>query len=240
MLLALTLGACDTAQIGTSTQPAVVYDAIPAPIPPSVVSESLQANRIDEFGEHLTLAGTARRAAEATIVMVTYGETPAYSWPITLNLYSTSAGVLTPLGSVTQTFDIPARPPADPRCGAGSTKWMDSAGVCHNGYAFPVTFELGLTGITLPDSFVYGITYDTQSCGQHPTGVEGNYNNLNAGLIDSPLSAPVNPRVGATEPGTVYLNAQNTYPILGTGVTGTFGPDTNWPYHLPVRFLAYE
>jgi hypothetical protein len=204
--------------------PTVVYDGIPAVTPPSLTSESLQGNRIDELGEAVTPAGSARKAFEATIVMVTYGPTPAYAWPITLNLYD-PADLTHPFATWTKEFDIPARPPADPACGAGSTRWMADGGTCYSGYAFPVTFELG--GLTLPDSFVYGITYDTQSVGQHPTGVEGNYNNLNVGLVSTPST------------GTVYLNAQNSYPIKGTGVTGSFGPDTNWPYRLPVRFLAY-
>jgi hypothetical protein len=111
--------------------------------------------------------------------------------------------------------------------------WLSSEG-CKNGFAFAVTFDL--SGITLPDNFVYGITYDTQSVGRHPTGVEGDYNNLNVGLV----SAPPDPFIGTTVTGTVYLNAQNSYPIKGTGVVGSFAPDTNWTYHLPVRFLAYE
>ena len=72
--------------------------------------ESFEATQTSELGDSVTLSGTARRAASATIVMVTW-QPDAYSYDVTLNLYE--PGDLThPFATRTQRFDIPARPPA--------------------------------------------------------------------------------------------------------------------------------
>src|SRR5262249_6001974 len=147
-------------------QPVAVYDSFPSPVPPSLVSEGFQATATSEFGDSITLAGTARKGDKARFVMVTWDQ-HAYTYPLTLNLYHAS-DLAHPFAAVTQQFDIPARPPADPSCSDG--RWLASDG-CHYGFAFPVTFDL--TGVTLPDTFVYGIAYDTQTYGAHPTGQDG-------------------------------------------------------------------
>jgi hypothetical protein len=209
----------------TVPPPAAVYDSIPAEIPPSLVSQSFEATQTSEFGDQVTMAGTARLADSATFVMVTW-DLNAYTYPITLNLYHPD-DLTHPFATRTQSFAIPARPPADPSCSDG--RWLAPDG-CHYGFAFPVTFDL--TGVTLPDSFVYGISFDTQSYGPQPMGAAGYYNNLNVGLVTDP------PSVGSRAGGTVYENSSWTG-AYHTGTPGNFGVDTGWTSYAPARFVAH-
>jgi hypothetical protein len=205
--------------------PAAVYDSVPAEIPPSLTSQSFEATQTSEFGDLVTLAGTARKADSATFVMVTW-DLNAYTYPITLNLYHPD-DLTHPFATRTQSFAIPARPPADPSCSDG--RWLASDG-CHYGFAFPVTFDL--SGVTLPDSFVYGISFDTQSYGPNPKGAAGYYNNLNIGLVSAA------PTVGARTDGSVYENSSWSG-AYNTGTPGSFGQDTGWTSYAPARFVAH-
>src|SRR5258705_4059789 len=207
--------------------PRPVYESIPSPIPPSLVSEAYQATATSEFGDSITLAGTARKAASAKFVMVTWA-TGAYTYPITLNLYR-PGDLVHPFATKTQQFGIPARPAADPSCSDG--RWLASDG-CHYGYAFPITFDL--TGVTLPDTFVYGIALNTQSYGAQPTAQDGYYNSLNIGLVSMP------PATGTRVAGTVHQSSSWSGAYHGTGTPGSFGPDTGWDMYAPAEFLAYE
>jgi len=211
----------------TVAAPLVVYKSTPAQMPPSLVSHSFQATQTAEFGDSVTLSGTARKAASATIAMVTW-QPDAYSYDITLNLYQ-PGDLGHPFATRTQRFDIPARPSADPSCSNG--RWLASDG-CHNGYAFPITFDL--TGITLPDSFVFGIAYDTQGYGVHPTNESGFYNSLNVGLVQGP------PSVGTKVEGTIYMNSSWAGAYGDGGSTGSFRQDTASDYSVPVEFRAYS
>lgn len=211
----------------TAPQAALVYDTIPDTLPPSLPSEAFEATSTAEFGDSVTLAGSARAGDTATIVMVTWS-TQAYSYPITLKLYD-AGNLATPFATRTQTFQIPARPAADPSC--PNSEWLASDG-CHNGFAFTITFDL--TGITLPDSFVYSIALNTQNYGQTPTGVSGPYDSLNFGLASAP------PTVGGRVDGTIYQNSSWSGAYSGTGTPGVFGPDTGWsPYVPAAKFFAF-
>jgi len=97
--------------------PVVVYQSVPATIPPSLPSESFEATQTAELGDSVTLSGTARNAASATVVMVTW-QPDAYSYDITLNLYQ-PGDLEHPFATRTQRFDIPARPLANPSCSDG-------------------------------------------------------------------------------------------------------------------------
>jgi hypothetical protein len=174
----------------------VIYNNLPSPLPPSLVSQSFQAGRVSEFGDLIAFGGTARDLASATVDMVTWGYFSKYNEPeaannggwtdpaITLNLYNVDNSGTNPapgsvLASVTQSFFIPWRHEPTPSC--GDSLWMAADG-CHNGEAFDITFDFTGLGITLPDQIIYGIAYNTQSAGQNPLGVNGPYNDLNVGL----------------------------------------------------------
>jgi hypothetical protein len=100
--------------------------------------------------------------------------TPAgstFSLPITLNLYDASSdGGLTPgsqITSVTQNFSVPYRPSASPKC-TGGEWYQSSSKTCFNGLAADITFSL--PKVHLPDTVVYGLSYNTSHFGPSPLG----------------------------------------------------------------------
>jgi hypothetical protein len=182
-----------TLHVGAVIAP--VFSTIPAVVPPSLPSQAFQAQQTFEFGDSVALAAGGRHAVQASVIMVTWAQMASASFPITLNLYDGANLIATR----TQNFALPAVPPADPTCplrddGSGIHKWRSALG-CHNGFAFPIYFDL--TGITLPDSFSYGIAYDTQTYGVSPIGSDGPWNSLNVGLVgDGSTAASTVPFVG--------------------------------------------
>jgi hypothetical protein len=218
--------------VGNFSPTIPVFNTIPATIPPSLVSQPFQAQQTSEFGDYISLSpGTGRHAVRATVVMVTWALAANPHFPITLNLYSVSGSVLANIGHVTQSFDLPARPAADPSCSGG--RWLASDG-CHNGYAVPISFDL--SGITLPDSFAYGIAYNTQTYGVTPIGADGPWNSLNVGLIgDGSTASSTTPSVGSDP---------NPDALLRDWVTSGHAPglvsETGWTGYAPaVEFFAY-
>ncbi len=127
---------------------APIYDAIPAVYPGSFPSLGYEATSTDEFGDHISFAGTARALTTVDVSLTDWAcendgtraqneaciSTPGsfFTHPITLNLYTVdhtggnpAVGAL--LGSVTQTFNIPYRPSWDSTMctGAGETPATD-------------------------------------------------------------------------------------------------------------------
>jgi hypothetical protein len=228
----LLLGAAPALAQGT-----VVYDSIPSPTPPNVASVGYQATQTAELGDEVRLeADTPRGAGFATVLMSSwslhsdYPAMPAagYTHPITLNIYvdAASAAAHLPIQTVTQTFLIPWRPEADTAsCG---TAWLAADGHCYNGFAFTITFDLRSLNYLLPDQFIYGIAYNTQSWGYAPLGVSGPYNSLNVGLNSTPPVA-----VGTD------VDLDVMYRSFGT-VTAGFLPETGWaPYTPAVQFTTF-
>jgi hypothetical protein len=214
-----------------------------------------------------------------TSCATTAGQT--FNEPVTLNIYKAPAlgnsapeGTLIKPGAVlatqTVTFAIPYRPSADNvNCtGANAGAWYDSdidqaTGSpigCLNGLLDNITFNFG--HVTLPNTIVYGIAYNTTSWGYHPYGntnacdatTSCGYDGLNVGLTTA-----ANPAVGSDpDPGSLFHNAAGTYgycdggtsPGAGVGVfrLDSPGPDLQcWepgandtpPYYLPsVQFNA--
>lgn len=159
----------------------VAYNSMPDTLPYAVSSHSFEGQGTSQFGEAVTLApNTGRQLVRVTVLMSNYGETPAYAWPMTLNIYAPS-DLTHPIAALTQVVNVPARPESNPGACNGNPQWLDPNGACHYSLAFPVVFDLSAT---LPDTLVYGIAYDTQSNGgPHQTGTSGDYNNLNVGYI---------------------------------------------------------
>jgi adhesin/invasin len=203
-----------------------------------LISQSFEAlpYHYSEFGNNVLFSGTGTLTS-VTVAMVTLGyqsKYPTYTgtssgWTedITLNLYNSSGNSpLTPgslIASVTQTFLIPWRPEPDPmNCGTGTTLWHAADG-CHNGMAFPITFDFSGQGMILPNQLIFGIAYNTQTAGYHPIGGNpGPYNDLNVGLnasvsVGQNLSAP-----------SAYLYSPNppAYADNGTNGVGIFRYDT--------------
>jgi hypothetical protein len=211
----------------------VIYNNIPAPVPPNVDSLGYQANQTAEFGGLIQFAGTARNLTQVTVLMSDWAlasdyssSDPTWSYPLTMNLYNVNNSGVTPepgslIKTVTQTFAIPWRPPASPGCG---TAWLASDGNCYNGLAFEATFDF--TGTTVPDQLIYGLAFNTTTWGYTPTGVAGPYESLNFGYNDvSPPSVGSQPL-----PDTAYWNTETAgdYTDGGAAGVGIFRQDTGW------------
>ena len=230
-----------------------MFNSIPAPAPPNVPSQPFQAQQTAEFGDAITLAGTARKGVSATVLMSDWAlhsdyptmSAAGFTHPITLNVYSDTTHALAhnpDVGTFTQVFVIPWCPAADPTC-PGGTAWKASDGNCYNGFAFKITFNIG--GVVLPDTLIYGIAYNTTTWGYSPIGgVSGPYDSLNVGLAGS-VGPPVVqgvPSVGTdVNSDAVYWNTKTAawYSDGGAAGTGTFRLDTNWTPYIPaVKFMT--
>jgi hypothetical protein len=224
---------------------AVIYDNIPAPLPPNVPSLGYQATQTAEFGGLIQFAGSGRGLTQVTLVMSdwalasTYGSlSPTWNHPITLNLYNVDNSGATPapgslIATQTHTFAIPWRPEADPTCSNG-TAWRAPDGNCYNGYAFTIAFDF--TGTTVPNQIIYGVAYNTNTWGYAPIGAPGPYESLNFGL------AQVQPTTGTNPfPDTAYWNTMTptNYADGGAAGVGVFRRDTNWtPYSGAITFAS--
>lgn len=236
------LGAAPVMAQGT-----VVYDAIPSPTPPNVPSLGGQCCSVAEFGDEIRLeADTPRRTGYATVLMSSFSlhsnyptmPLAGYTHPITLNIYvdATAALAHTPVKSVTQDFVIPWRPQADPTC-VGGTAWRAADNACYNGFAFPITFDLRALNYSLPEHFIYGISYNTNTWGYAPINAPGPYDSLNVGLNATPVAVGTD-----VDPDGAFVNYQHGafYTDGGTGGVGTFRLDTAWaPYTPAVQFTTF-
>jgi hypothetical protein len=166
--------------------------------------------------------------------------------PITLNIYNVGSGS-TPgslITTKTETFAIPYRPSTDTvNCIDGA--WYDaSSDSCFNGKAVNITFTFDGT-VVLPDSIVYGVSYNTSNYGPSPIGPAAcsptpqgcPYDSLNVGLNHESGTS-----VGTdVNPDGVFWNTETAgyYSDGGTGGVNTFREDTNWTGYVPaVKFTA--
>ena len=239
--------------VGYANAQSTVYNSLRIPQPPNVPSQGFQCCATSEFGDQITLAGTARAAGSVTVLMSDWAihsdypsmPTAGYMHPITLNIYDTAVNAAghSPLASVTQKFLIPWRPEPDPTC-TGGTPWRSPTdNVCYNGFAFTITFDLRHAGpggspVLLPDSLIFGVAYNTQTWGYTPLGVPGPYESLNVGLNNlTPPSVGID-----VDPDAVFWNTKvaTFYTDGGAAGVGTFRKDTAWaPYVPAVQFSTF-
>ena len=216
----------------------IAYNHIPNPLPPNYPSLGYQATQTAEFGDLVTLSGTARRAGSVTVAMsdwAKHSDYPAmgasgFSHPITVNIYASNSGALgNLLGTVTQTFTIPWRPEADLTC-PGGTAWRASDTNCYNGFAFTIKLDFTSVPLTLPNDIIVGIAYNTNTWGYSPIGQSGPYESLNVGVVDGSPSAGTD-----VNPDAVFWNTMTAanYTDGGFGGVGTFRSDTNWSGYAP-------
>jgi uncharacterized repeat protein (TIGR01451 family) len=184
----------------------VIYNSTVIPLPGNQPSVGAEAYGFKEIGDAITFAGTERNLATVTVTTSSWGcqnghwntadcvTTPGatFSIPITLNIYN--AGDPTPgslIATKTQTFSIPYRPSSDnTNCTGG--RWYDGAN-CFNGLAHNITFDLTSMGITLPNSVVYGLTYNTTSYGPNPIGTSAACFSSSAGCPYDSLNVALSP-----------------------------------------------
>jgi hypothetical protein len=176
----------------------VAYNAMPFDVVnclnPGVAFE---ANGWNEFGDSVTLSGTARTLNSLTVDFQSFscvtgtwdnacggGTTPGvspgtYTWPITANVYAADINGL-PTGSpFATTVDVlvPFRPNADPtNCPSTPTKWFNplapGGGACQNSIATKVTFDFSGQNVTLPadGKVVWTVAFNTSTSGYSPQG----------------------------------------------------------------------
>jgi hypothetical protein len=208
----------------------LVYNNIPGGTIYNLPSVGYEATSTTEFGGLVKLEGGGATLAGATVAMSNWalestyeavGTSTGFLIPLTLNLYEVGAGnaVGGLITSVTINAFIQWRPEASAVCG---TAWQAADGSCRNGLVTLVSFNLNAT---VPEEFIYGLSYNTQHYGNDPTGESGPYNSLNFGLNTSAPSVGSNPL-----PGSVYWNTSYAgfYADGGASGVGTFRQDTNW------------
>jgi hypothetical protein len=233
-----------TGAVAAGSKTALIFDSADNNGPPSnLPSYGAEAYGFAQIGDEVTFAGTNRKLSNVVVTLSSWAcvtghwysgdcvtpDNAKYALPLTLNIYDeTNTGVL--LASSTQTFNVSYRPSASAKCvGASAGKWYSSAlKTCFNGSAQNVTFT-NFTGNTiLPDTVVYGVTYNTTHYGSNPIG-EGAacftgpggcfYDSLNVAVT------PNDPSVGTVR-GTAFGTA--------AGVFTTVDPD----YTPAVQFKA--
>jgi len=211
----------------------VIFDSIPGVLPSNTPSLGYAATSTSAFGDKISFAGTDRHLSQVAVNLSSWAcesnswngtganacvTTPGatFSQPVTLNIYNVKSDgtVGTLVGTRTQTFNIPYRPTADPTC-ATPTSWRDTNGNCFNGLNHVVVFDA--SGITVPDTIIYSVAYNTQNYGVAPTGINGPYNSLNFAI--TPGVATVGTNVNTDE---VFWDT--TYP----GYTAGLKADSGW------------
>ncbi len=226
----------------------VVFDSIPYPTPGNVVSQGYQCCGTAEIGDEIRLeTDTPRRSGYVTVLMSSWSlnssyptmPSAGYTHPITLNIYldDASAQAHQPVKTVTQSFVIPWRPEADPEKCGGGTAWFSAAdNTCYNGYAFPIVFDLRSLNYDLPDQFIYGVAFNTNTWGYAPLNAPGPYESLNVGL-----NSTSGPTVGTdVNSDVVYWNTAHGSWYTGGGQGGIFRQDTGWtPYKPAVQFTTF-
>lgn len=234
-----------------------IYDSLLTPLPGNVSSYGYEATSSDELGDQIWFAGTARSLITGTVNMSSWGcesghwntgnclTTPGanFSHPITLNIYKVGPGntVGSLIGSVTQTFNIPYRPSADPEnCSGGA--WFDGTD-CWNGLATNIKFSI--PNIVVPNKVIVGIAYNTTHYGAVPIGESAacfstpqgcGYDSLNLGA-EHFTTVGTNPF-----PDDGYTNSSwaGFYCDSGVGGTETFRLDAGcWANYKPgLKFTA--
>lgn len=177
-----------------------VYDATPAQLPPNVPSLGFEATATSELGDHVNLSKAGEKLNTVTVTMSTWatyssyqqderyaGNTNSWTHPVTVKVMAADTGEV--LAAKTQDVAVPWRPAADPTCpntgyGEGFA-WRASDGECYNGYAFNANIDMSDLNVTLPQSVVVSVGYNTQHYGTAPLGVGGPYDSLNVAIPDN-------------------------------------------------------
>ncbi len=116
-------------------------------------------------------------------------------------------------------------PAADPTC-SGGTAWRAADGNCYNGIAFNASFDLSSPSVTLPNTVIVGIAYNTADYGAAPIHQAGPYNSLNVG-VPTGQTATVGTDSNAD---SVFWNTSfpGFYADNGAAGVGIFRQDTVW------------
>jgi hypothetical protein len=252
--LAMTAGAA-SAEIN------VVYNNLPATVPPNVVSQSFEASQMSQFGGLVELAGTARKQGSVSVGMSSWAcekgswtgtpeciTTPGLKAEVPVTLNVNQVGPFGEVGalvtSVTKTFKMPYRPSENRfKCRNSHGEptgayWVK--GVCYHGKYFKIMFAT--PKIVWPTKAIVSVSYNTSDYGTTPqrpqpcNGESGGcfYDSLNVGLTEHLVA----PSVGTDpSPNDDYQNSQTAGNFCdgGAGGTGTFRLDAGcWEGYQPL------
>lgn len=217
----------------------VIYDSSPSATAQDIPAFSYVGTSSTQFGDQIQFAGTPRdlttvtaflsNQAFETLIGETPGTTAGFDATITENLYNVGAGgaVGSLIASRTVTDFLPWRAEPSPNCTGQFFGDYQVGGVCYAGQTTPVAFDF--TGVTVPDSIIYGLALDTSKGGALAA--------LSFGLTTSPPSVGSNPA-----PGSLYLDSTDPSIYHNSGTTGVFRLDpSGWsPYSGAVKFEAVQ
>jgi hypothetical protein len=170
----------------------VAYNAMPFGVV-NCINPALgfEAQQVNEFGDEVGLAGTARNFASLKVLFASFAcqsghwhtgdcvSAPGatFTHDITANIYDPS-DLTTTIASVTTNQTIPYRPSADPNCpqipggGVAQAAWFNpqapGGGACQNSIGKVLTFNF--SGETLPDTVVWTVAFNTTHYGYSPMG----------------------------------------------------------------------
>jgi hypothetical protein len=211
--------------------PGSIYDSTVHPRPANLPSEGPEAYAFNELGDQVTFAGTDRHLTRVQVTLSSWacqsghwytgdcvtGKHATFPVPITFNVYNpaTNGSGVPVAGSLiatqTKTFQVRYRPSANhKRCtGDDAGKWYKKNKGCFNGRAANVKFDFKSENIALPDTVVYGISYNTTDFGPSPIGQTA-CNSSSGGCFYDSLNIALAPAVNLgsqSYPGAVFLNA---------------------------------
>jgi hypothetical protein len=226
-----------------------IYSNIPKPLPKNVPSLGYEATSTSEFGGEVEATGDSLTTTQVTVGMSSWAcqsggaedgscaSSPGgkFTHPITLHIYSVAAGnaVGTEVARLTQSFKLPYRPSANPKCANGG--W---SGQCVHGKLFKIHFSL--RGIALPRPAIVSVAYNTSHYGAEPTGCtsECPEDSLNVGVEEGEAPSLLNT---GTQPFPADAFLDSTWSgayCNGAEGTGTFRLDPGcWQYYQPLFAL---
>jgi hypothetical protein len=145
----------------------------------------------DEFGDALNLSADNARAVKVSVVLSSWGcesgswvsgcsttKGATFSEPVTLKIYSVTQDTSgnpkadQVLVQQTETFNIPYRPSADPRCqGPYAGAFVGpSDKECDNGLSYRANFNVKIPKTDLPQQVIATVAYNTSDSGYQPYG----------------------------------------------------------------------
>jgi hypothetical protein len=205
----------------------VVYNNVPAKLPPNFASIGFAATSTTEFGGEIELAGAARKQPTVTVVMSSWAcqsggwstgdcSTPkpkkGFKVPLTVRIYNAAELSEGPVAEATKNLTMLYRPSASTKCTGG--RWYDEAtAACKNGFAFPVSLKVSKLK-KMPKRAVVSFLYP------HSTGPAQSLNVAISEPSENTLS------VGTQPVEEWFANSTNPemYCPLAKDV-GTFGPE---------------
>lgn len=174
-------------EISLESASAVFSNRIPEDLPLSYSSLGFRANSTSALGNFVELAGDHRVADYVEVVMVTWATAAKYPelaaldpsgyWhPVSASVHQLNSGAdgvatVSLLDEATAMVHIPWRP----------LTLSDGSAYPYNGYAFKALIPLAAS-VTVPDTCIIAIGFDTKSFGASPLGVPGPYDELNLAL----------------------------------------------------------